>query len=528
MAPDALQQWHHAERLAAGGALAAAADAYSGLLASPDWAMPAHLRLSVLAARTGQVRAATAHALAAGALAVDEEDAALVEGACAQLLAMGELEAGLACTRLPVLADSTDPGLLLGVGQLLADVSLTAESLAFLDRAHAMGLDTAELHYRRGLAQLYAGDSAGAEASLAACLARDPQSLPALRARSRLRRATPERHHLDELHRVAARTPDHAADAPLLYYTLFKELDELGETDAAWAALDRGMRLRRGQVRYDAGAEDALFQALHEVRPVADGEGATTNGPIPVFIVGMPRSGTTLLERMLGAHPQVADGGELRDFTTQMRWLTGCMGGPHPDLALARAATTLDVAALGERYLAHTQWRAGGRSHYTDKLPTNFLNVGWIARALPQARILHMARAPIDSCFSNLKELFADAYPHSYDQHDMADHYRRYRALMAHWHQAFPGRVLDVHYERLVRDPQAVAREVLAFCGLPWTDGVLAPEQRRSAVATASSVQVREAIHPRFVGQWRRYADQLAPLIARLGALAGPELDRPG
>ena len=528
MVPDPLQHWHHAERLAANGAMVVAADAYRSLLAFPAWAMPAHLRLSVLSANMGEVRSATAHALAAGALAVDEEDAALVEGACAQLMAMGELEAGLACARLPVLADSSDAGLLLAVGALLADVSFTAESLAFFDRAHALGLDSAELHYRRGLAQLYAGDSAGAEASLAASLERAPRSLRALRARSRLRRATPARHHLEDLHRVAAQTADEDPEAPLLHYTLFKELDELGETAAAWAALERGMRLRRGQVRYDAAAEDALFQALHEVRPVAEGEGATTDGPVPIFIVGMPRSGTTLLERMLGAHPQVADAGELRDFTTQMRWLTNRMGGPHPDLALAQAATTVDVAALGARYLAHTQWRAGGRSHYTDKLPTNFLNVGWIARALPQARILHMARAPVDSCFSNLKELFAEAYPHSYDQHDMADHYRRYHALMAHWHQAFPGRLLDVHYERLVREPQAVAREVLAFCGLPWTDGVLAPEERRGAVATASAVQVREAIHPRFVGQWRRYADQLAPLIARLGALAGPELDRPG
>lgn len=288
------------------------------------------------------------------------------------------------------------------------------------------------------------------------------------------------------------------------------------------------MRLRRRQVHVDAAAEDALFDALQEVGPVVGEQGATTDGPVPIFIVGMPRSGTTLLERMLGAHPQVADAGELRDFTTQMRWLTDRMGGPHPDLALARAASSMDVAALGERYLAHTQWRAGGRSHYTDKLPTNFLSVGWIARALPQARILHMARAPVDSCFSNLKELFADAYPHSYDQLEMADHFRRYRALMAHWHQAFPGRVLDVHYERLVQEPQAVAQEVLAFCGLPWTSDVLAPQERGSAVATASAVQVREAIHPRFIGQWRRYAAHLSPMIERLGPLAVPELEQAG
>ena len=124
----------------------------------------------------------------------------------------------------------------------------------------------------------------------------------------------------------------------------------------------------------------------------------------------------------------------------------------------------------------------------------------------------------MDACFSNLKELFGPAYPHSYDQGEMADHYVRYRALMAHWHAAFPRRILDVSYEALAAEPERVAREVLAFCGLPWNDAVLAPEQRTGAVATASTAQVREPIHGRFVGQWRRYERQLQPLRERLEA----------
>lgn len=526
MPSDPLQQWQLAERLAASGALATAADAYRPLLERRDWALPAHLRLSMLAARAGKVREATRHALAAAEYAAEEADPALVEGLCRQLLGLGEIEAGLACAGLPVLHNDGNADQAFAMGRLLADYSFTEASLAFFDRACGLGLDSAALHYQRGLAQLYAGASVQADASLAACLARDPGCLPALRARSRLRRATPAQNQLEALRLAASRTPDAHPDAPLLHYALFKELDDLGDADAAWAALEQGMRLRRRQVDYDPVAEESLFRQLHAVLPAGE-EGAQTDGPIPIFIVGMPRSGTTLLERMLGAHPQVADAGELRDFTAQMRWLADRMGGPHPDLSLAHAAGTMDFTALGERYLSHTQWRAQGRTHYTDKLPTNFLNGGWIARALPQAPILHMRRSPVDSCFSNLKELFADAYPHSYDQREMADHYRRYSALMAHWHRAFPGRILDVHYERLVEAPETVARDVLAFCGLPWTEDVLAPQARGGVVATASSAQVREAIHPRFVGQWRRYAAWLQPLCGQLGPLAQLDAEAP-
>jgi len=264
----------------------------------------------------------------------------------------------------------------------------------------------------------------------------------------------------------------------------------------------------------------ALFDHLGGLGPV-EGIGCITDGPRPVFIVGMPRSGTTLLERILGSHPDIEDAGELLDFVRQMRWCADAAGDKLLDLDLARKAEgTVDWAELGRRYLDRTQWRAKGKPVYTDKLPPNFLNVAYIARALPQARILHMVRGSMDTCFSNLKMLFAGAYPPSYDQIEMADHFRGYRALMTHWHEAFPGRILDVHYDQLVNEPERVAREVLEFCGLPWHEGIAAIEKRSGTVATASTAQVREPIHQRFLEQWRRYEAHLGPLRERLGALA--------
>jgi hypothetical protein len=235
------------------------------------------------------------------------------------------------------------------------------------------------------------------------------------------------------------------------------------------------------------------------------------DGPQPIFIVGLPRSGTTLLERILGGHPDIADAGELRDFGAQLRWMTELPGPNAPDAALIAAAEDIDHAELGRRYLAHTRWHAGGKPLYTDKLPANALLVGLIARALPEAKVIHVSRAPMDACFSNLKELFGEAYPHSYDQGEMARHYLRHRALMAHWNVAFPGRIHAVSYEALVEDPEAVARGVFDYLGLAFDPSSVDVDKRAGAVATASTAQVREPIHARFVGQWRRYADHLQP-----------------
>ena len=325
---------------------------------------------------------------------------------------------------------------------------------------------------------------------------------------------------IDRIRAAIARRPADAADLPLLQYALFNELDRHGDTADAWAALEAGMRIRRAQVEYDADAEQRLFRHLEDLDVEAAPDDGSHQGPRPVFIVGMPRSGTTLLERMLGNHPDVADAGELHDFVWQMRWCADLRGGKYLDLALAESAEGLDFAELGRRYSEHTQWRAGNKRVYTDKMPANFVNVPYIVRALPQARILHMVRGPMDTCFSNLKELFAGAYPHSYDQLEMAGHFRGYRALMARWRVRYPHRILDVRYDELVAEPERVARQVLEFCGLPPVDGLSDIQSREGAVATASAAQVREPIHRRFVDQWRRYEAYLGPMRKALGTLA--------
>ncbi len=512
-----VEAWQQAGAEAAAGTRAALA-AYRRLLAVPELELPARLRLAALHLGDGGVREATAEALAASAL--PESDPHLLLALARQLMELGEIEAGLHCLERTPLAESDDAELLLQSGALLCNFSFYEAALHRLERVRASGLAGGQLWYQLGLARMYCGRTDAAAEAFDACLRMAPDFAPAARLLSTLRRQTPESNHLTQLRASLSRLGDAHAFAPLLHYALFKELDDIGEVAAAWPHLEQGMRLRRAQLHYDEAAEAALFEALHRLPlhrlQVPAGTGPT--GPVPVFILGMPRSGSTLLERFLCAHPDVSDAGELRDFSCQLRWITGVAGGPHPDVALVQAAASCDLALLGRRYMEHVAWRSSGKPFLIDKLPSNFLLAGLIAAALPHARIVDIGRAPLDSCFSNLKALFADAYPHSYHQGEMARHHLRYRRLMAHLDEELPGRVLHVSYEALVADPEAQVRSVLEFCGLPWCDEVMQPD-RKGVIGTASTVQLREPVHSRFLGQWQRYERYLQPLRDQLGAV---------
>jgi hypothetical protein len=188
------------------------------------------------------------------------------------------------------------------------------------------------------------------------------------------------------------------------------------------------------------------------------------------------------------------------------------------DEEMVRRAETIDFREVADHYVRGVQWRLEpGQTHLTDKLPANFFNVGYILRALPDARILHMVRDPVETCFSNLRELFSGASPYSYDQTELAEFYLMYQDLMAHWHATFPGRVLDIHYAELTRDTEGVMRRVAAHCGLEFLPTMVDPRSRAQSVATASAVQVRSPVIVRDVPKWDPYREYLKPLIQGLG-----------
>lgn len=507
--------WERAEQhLAASKPDAARAALEALVLLDPAHVM-ARLRLSTLATHQGRYRDSLAQLMAI--VAHRPDDPYLLTMLAGMLHRLGEAAAAIQCLGRDSLRVSGNRALLLEAAQLASQLEQADLANDLLDEVERLdGADPASL-YSRATLQLFDGQLDSAGKTLEACLALAPRHAQAHWALSRVRRQGKDGNHIHRLKLLLEQGPD-PGSAAYLGFGLFKELDDLGRTDEAWRALELACRAKRQQLNYRVGDERAAFELLHTVRgsetnaPAVSPASIPPASPTPIFIVGMPRTGTTLLERILGRHPDVENAGELDDFPLQLRWCADRFSKSFLDAGVLAAAQSESPQVLGNRYLGHASWRARGKAFFTDKMPPNFLHVGLIARALPQARILHMTRHPMDTCFSNLKELFNEAYPYSYDLGELAAHYGRYRRLMAHWHEQFPGRVLDVPYEELVADPVAASQRVFAHCGLQWLPECVEIETGGGRVTTASSVQVREPIHRRAVDGWRRYETQLRPL----------------
>ena len=305
-----------------------------------------------------------------------------------------------------------------------------------------------------------------------------------------------------------------------LHYAIGKEAEDLEDWQLAIDAFDAGARARRQAVEYDENNEIAVFDAATEAF-TAEWLAVCDDGPIdasPIFIVGEPRTGTTLLDRMLSAHSAVHSAGELRHMGFAVRHVTGSTEPRQFTPGLIRAAGQSNTADIGIAYLKSTASLRGEAAHLIDKLPVNYLYLPVILAALPKAKILHMRRDPMDACFAMYKQLFADAYLYSYDQQELARHFVRYSRLMDTWRQRFPGRFVDVDYEDLVSDAEATLRTVLEHVGLSWQDQCLDFDQVATAVTTASAAQVRERPHLRSIGRWRRYEKQLQPMLNVLSA----------
>lgn len=303
-------------------------------------------------------------------------------------------------------------------------------------------------------------------------------------------------------------------------YAAGKEYEDCGDWDAAFAAFDLGARAKRSTVDFDEAGEDAMFKALRETFS-ADWAAAERPGhddPAPIFVVGQPRTGTTLIERIITSHSEVESAGELQQFNLSVRRLSKGVFPERWSADAVRASAGIDTAALGREYLRASAPMRRGAPRFVDKLPRNYLHVPLILKALPNARVVHLTRDPLDSCFASFKQLFAEAYYHSYDQLEMARHHIRYQQLMRHWRDVFPGRFLDISYEETVADLEPNARRLIDFLGLEWQDACLKFYEQKASVATASAVQVREAPHTRSVGRWRRYEAHLEPMRRALGA----------
>jgi tetratricopeptide (TPR) repeat protein len=321
---------------------------------------------------------------------------------------------------------------------------------------------------------------------------------------------------------LASRTDLPADDLARIHFALARVRDRAGDPDEAFRHYRRGNDLRRELVSrrgavYDPAEHvrgvDRLIAAFtpawfERVRPFG------SDSELPVFVVGMMRSGTTLAEQIIASHPRAYGAGELHDVGRIVSALAQRLGGEYPECLVRLDAATARNEA--EDYLRRLLQMGGDASRVVDKLPANYLHLGLIAALFPRARVVHCRRDPIDTCLSAYFQNFAEPHPFTLDLAHLGHYYRQYERLMAHWAKVLPQPVFELRYEELTTNQEAVSRRLVEFCGLGWDERCLRFHEIERPVRTASALQVRQPMYRSSVGRWRRYEKHLAPLLEAL------------
>ena len=306
-----------------------------------------------------------------------------------------------------------------------------------------------------------------------------------------------------------------------LHFALGKCYDDIRDYDQAFPHYLAGCQIKRARLGYDPAAAARQFVELQKIfsKDFIDRlRGSGDPSAMPIFVLGMPRSGTTLTEQILASHPDVFGAGELPDLLRIAHRKT------HPDTTSfpdnLRYLDSATLNAWGAEYVAAVQARAPQAKHITDKMPANFFAVPLIHLMLPNAKIIHVNRNPVDTCVSCFTRLFHRKQEHTYDLAELGRYYADYARLMNHWRTVLPaGAFYDVQYEDIVADQESEARKLLEYCGLEWNDACLDFHQTQRQIRTASVVQVRQPIYTTSVERWRKYEKFLGPLLEELGDL---------
>lgn len=417
-----------------------------------------------------------------------------------------------------------DPALLDAVGNIFSKTNDQARALAAYERAIALAPDEPHFRFNRAAVRRFLGDLEGAEEDYDRVISLKHDDYEAYLNRSELRIQTRERNHIQQIQSLLAAGLPYWRAEVALQYALAKEYEDLGEYERSFKYLQSGARLRRTHLRYDVANDVSTVEWIINAYPAGVETtplfGTSESKVAAIFIVGLPRSGSTLVERILGSHSKVRMGGELSQFALSVvdavNRRSGAVQLTRQQL-VARSAL-VDFAALGRDYVARVNALGIRSDCFTDKMPLNYLYCGLIRRALPNARIVHVRRRPMAACYAIYKTLFQDGYPFSYDLQELGRYYVGYRRLMRHWSATLPGAILELQYEDLVADPARQTRRMLDFCGLDWEDACADFHTNTAPTTTASAAQVRRRLYGTSVSQWRNYATQLAPLQEQLKA----------
>ena len=392
-------------------------------------------------------------------------------------------------------------------------------AMAVFKRAALLMPGTASYRFHLATSLTFAGDIEGAEREYGECLRLDQRYWKAYLALSQLRKQTASTNHVERLKSTLAQFRGNDEADMYLNLALAKEYEDLALYPDSFAHLTAGKASGGRGRKYSIARDERLFAELMKPLPGETSASVGFDTEEPIFVFGMPRSGTTLVERILSSHSKVHSAGELQNFSVALKRASGSITSSLFDVDTLARLGNLDWRKLGEDYLSSTRPGTAAAAHFVDKLPHNFLYAGFIARALPRSRLICLRRGPMDTCLSNFRQLFALSspyYDYSFDLLDTGRYFLLFDKLMAHWERIMPGRILWVDYESLVEDQRTNTERLLGFCGLAWEDACMEFEKNQAPVATASAVQVREPLYRSAMQRWKQYEPQMQELCRLL------------
>jgi tetratricopeptide (TPR) repeat protein len=469
---------------------------------------------SQLATRLGNVPAALT--AIESALSIDPQQVVWQLQRAMSLARLGRIEEMAVAVQELSIDDMTTAYQCSALAMLQTQLGLRESAVELYQKTIGLEPGEARHYYNVACLQRSLGDLAQAEENFDAAIQRNPDDYESWKIRSDLRRQTNARNHVDELEHLLKEGVEEDRGQVQVRYALAKELEDLGEAESSFKHLRAGSDLRRKLMQYDVARDldtiEAIKRTFGEGTFNESSEGSDNSEPI--FILGMPRTGTTLVERILASHSEVFSAGELNNFAAQLMTMIReqNIGERISRDAMVESSATLDFKKLGERYINSTRPFTGKSARFIDKMPLNYLYVGLIHLALPNATIINLQRDPMDTCYAIYKQLFVDAYPFSYSLAELGNYYVAYHSLMEHWRSVLPGVVYAVKYEELVNDLETETGKLLNTCGLDWQPQCLRFHENREASITASTAQIRRPVYKTSIGRWRDYSRELQPV----------------
>ena len=402
-------------------------------------------------------------------------------------------------------------------GMVYSQIGMIERAWPLFKKANDLqpGVDTIQANL--ATSSVFLGKIDEAKQLFAGLLSRNPTHQRNHLTFARLEKAV-DRTHIEQMQKVL-RTTNLSPDMNIfMYYAIGKELEDLEDWQEAFKYFKKAGDAVASVADYDINMDLQLINKIIEVCNsdwLSDGGVNDVTGSEsaqPIFIVGLPRTGTTLTDRIVASHSKVQSVGETQFMQMVLRRESGIESEEKMTPEMIEVTAKLDIGVIGNGYMEMLNYRLGDAPMFVDKLPFNILYLGFIAKAFPNARIIHMQRNPMDSCFSMYKQVFTWAYKFSYTQEGLGQFYVAYMRLVDHWQHLLGDRMIEVQYESLVADQEVQTRKLLDGLGLEFEEACLNFDKNETATATASSIQVREKIHTESVDRWRHYEQQLQPL----------------